>query len=207
MAEPKQIEATAKGAVSRTEDGPGLPRGLALAAALVIVTIAVVALLLSRPAASLIPGQPPGVLDEYVEALQANDAETAAALLSSDLVGGFTPWLVGTDTSSLEVSDCENVGTNRVRCATDFGPNWFYSRITDEELITTVTVTIDESELDVVAWPPPSGLYQADATFGVWVRETHPDLYDEMYDGDIKYGFDSGAQRSQLADEYLESRG
>lgn len=194
---------------SGTEGVGPSKRGLTIAGALVALTAIVVAaaILLSLSEDGLVAGQPRGVLDEYVAALQANDAEAATALLGSDLVAGFTPFLVGTDTSSLLVSDCENAGGNRVRCTTDFGPNWFYSRIIDEEMITTFTVSIEDGEVDVIAWPAPVGLYEADAVFEEFVSGAHPDRYDEMYDanGGIKQGLESGAARTALAEDFLDA--
>lgn len=182
-------------------------RRFAIAGVLVAAALIAVALVQrSEPEDGLIAGQPPGLLDQYVAALQANDVEAAMAVLVSDVVLDFTPWLVGTDTSTLEVSDCDIGADEVVRCVADLGSNWFYSRITGEEMVTSIIVRIEQDGLDLIDIPAPAGIYSADADFGAWVREAHPDRHDEMYIGStIKNGYDSGAARSELADEYIES--
>lgn len=207
---------------SRTEERSAAPsprrtrrawRWSAVTAGLV-ATAVIAGIALVGPGSSeegLIAGEPPGVLDEYVAALQANDVEKAVGLVHEDLIPEFTAFLVGTDTSTLQVSDCETIdfGPGWVRCRADFGPNWYFSRIMGEELSGTLTIIVYDDGLDLSAFPPPAGVYQADAEFEEWVLKTYPERYDEMFDdiGGIKESYESGLARSELVDEYLSTRG
>lgn len=161
---------------------------------------------------SLVAGQPPGPLEEFARALQANDVAGAQAVIASPDPASFVPWLVGLDTSSVEFTDCALGEQETVECSVDLGPNLFHSRITGENVTSTFSAQITGDQLQAPSLPPPAQLAQAEAAFEQWVQATHPDRYDEMFANPsliiehIRGGYASGAARTELADEYIASR-
>ena len=124
---------------------------------------------------------------------------------------GFLPFLIALDTSDTEFTDCELIEDDRVQCTTIFGPNHFYTRISDELIVTTFTALIANDEISSPVWPPADALPPAERAFEQWVTETYPERYGEMFTDTgvvehIRFSAASGAARTELADEYLASR-
>ncbi len=179
------------------------------AAAFAVVIIAAVAILVvqSRPEESVIAGEPPGVMDEFVAALHDNDAEAVLALVDAPNLG-FVPWIVALDTSDTEFTGCTRGPSDLVTCTVTAGPNWFYSRISDDPMVTTFSATVGTEQLSDPEWPPPPALAPAERAFEQWVEEYHPERYNQMFSfitelEHINFSGPSGAARTELADEYL----
>jgi hypothetical protein len=195
---------------TRRTSGPWLAAA-AFGVLAVVAIVAAVALQLTKEE-SLVAGQPPGALEDFVAALQANDTEAAIAVAAPGAEDGFVHWQVALDTSDLEFTDCQPVGDITVRCTTTFGPSYFYTRLAGEPLVTTFTASIRDGRfVPAPQWPPPEGLVAAERAFEAWVAESHPERYDEMFSeysllAHIKFTEASGAARTELAEEYLASR-
>ena len=183
--------------------GRGIWIGVA-AAALVVVAGA---LLLFRSEEGLIAGEPPGPLDAYVTALRANDSQAALAALSEDVLPGFTPWLVGSDTSGIEVTECEIRDAVRrlVVCQVDMGPAFFQTQIGGGR-DTTLLASLDDSTMELIDMPNPDS--NASRAFRDWVAEFHPDRYGELFDDSGIDGTvwteEAGRLQFEFLDEYLD---
>ncbi len=178
---------------------------------LVVIAVAAAAVLQLTEEEALVAGQPPGPLEEFVHALQANDVDATLAVVDAQDESSFIPWLIGLDTSDVAFTDCVLGERERVECTVNFGPSWFYSRITGEDLVTTFSARVGESEVNGPSMPPPAGMVDVDAEFEQWVLETYPERYDEMFsvssiEGHIRFSGPSGAARTELVEEYLASR-
>ena len=177
---------------------------------IVVALAAIVVLQATQEEEALVAGQPPGALEEFVAALHNNDTEAALALVNQPNLG-FLPWLVALDTSDVEFTDCALIADGRVQCSTTFGPNHFYSRISDDPMDSTFTALIENGRLNGPQWPPPDELRPAERSFEQWVTETYPERYSEMFTEagsveHIRFSAASGAARTELANEYLASR-
>lgn len=182
----------------------------AFASAVLIAVAALVVIQLTEQE-SLVAGQPPGPLEEFVEAIQAGDTEKVDAMLSISQ-RAFPRWLIGLDASGIEFTDCEAMPSNRIVCSVSMGPDWFYSRIVGYPLQTTFAAQIGDERILGPEWPTPEGLVEAEAEFEAWVLATYPERYDTMFveapfgPENIKFGTESGMARSELLDEFLASR-
>ena len=188
---------------------PSVPARAWLASAVVIVVIGATALFINREEQGLIAGQPPGPLDAYVAALQANDAEAAVAVLSSDVLPGFTPWLVGSDTSGIGVTNCRvtDVEIGRVVCDVDMGPDFFYTLIGGNRE-TELYANVGDTHIDLIDIPNPDRNV-AGVRFRRWVEEFHIDRYAEMFDSSAstmeltRWTEEAAETQFEFLDEYL----
>ncbi len=172
--------------------------------------------------------QPPGLLDEFVSALQHNDAESSLALVNDSVTfhnHDFIRWLIGLDTSGVEFTDCvpnalETVYTADgalagrlmdVTCSISMGPDWFYSRITGEVMEAEFSARVFAGTITIAKFDALSGVAEADREFEAWVEQVYPERYDEMFAANselanILFDDPSGAARTELAAEYLASQ-
>jgi hypothetical protein len=115
---------------------------------------------------------------------------------------------VALDTSDTEFTDCTRGLADRVTCTVIAGPNWFYSRISDDPMVTTFSATVGAEQLSDPDWPQPPALEPAERAFEEWVQAYHPERYDQMFTEftlvmHINFSGPSGGARTELADEYL----
>lgn len=192
----------------RTRRGPWIAAA-AFAAVLAVVAGAVM-ISQTGESESLVAGQPPGPLEEFVLALQAGDTETVDAVVDEPEMG-FPHWLIGLGTSDVEFTDCAMTDADHVSCSVSMGSDWFYSRIVGYPLETTFSAIVDDGRLRRPEFPTPQGLAPAEAEFEDWVLETYPERWDEMFTEmsfveNILFNHKSGAARAELLEEFLASR-
>ena len=191
--------------------GPWLAAA-AFGLAIVVAVAAVVAMQLTDEE-SLVAGQPPGTLEDFVTAVQDGDAEAAVILGGNQLAAPFLEWIIALDLSGAEFRNCKLRDSLRTTCSVSAGPNWFYSRIVGHPMWSTFSTRVLDDRLHNTMWDTPPGLVDADAEFEAWVIERYPERYATMFapadvfaPGNIRFGTESGLARMELLEEFLASR-
>ena len=152
------------------------------------------------------------VMQDLAAAMRADDMASVAGFDADTAVEGFIEWQIGMrlDPTFSNCSEITGAGTTLVNCDVTSGDEYFYAVIAGEAMTSTASGNVnDDGVLIPSNWPPPEGLLSIDAEFRTWVRDTHPDLEDQMwgFPGNlgIKMTRESGELRTQLLDEYLAS--
>ena len=160
------------------------------------------------PVMTVAQGQ--ALMDDFVAALKAGDAEVARALIIDDGSVGpdYLGWLIALDTTGVEFFDC-TYEPDSVTCQTTMGPNHFFERIHGENVENTFTATLENGLIVNPSWPAQSADQTAEGAFRIWAQETHPELADVMFDTSflrVVFTEESGKARAALVDEYLVYR-
>ncbi len=152
---------------------------------------------------------PEGVMERMgaaVEAANPEEFEDLSAPLDAE-EESFLGWILAMEADP-EFTNCE--GTAAVTCDVTMGEDYFFSVLEDDNLASTVTVSVrPDGTFGVMSWPPPEGLVAAEVELRTWIRETHPEEEDRMFGsilGVLKFTEEAGELHMEYLDEYMAYR-
>ena len=128
--------------------------------------------------------------------------------LEWNLALGMDPTFTDCQVNSAAVPTPETI----VTCQVTMGEDYFFSTVLDENLPTYVRVRVEtDGTFDVLAWPDPDGLVGIESDMRKWIKATHPQLEDRMFDsngyaGVLRFSEESGELHMEYLAEYLAYR-
>ena len=156
------------------------------------------------------------VMDRVQVAIEAADPGAFESLFTVEDTFGtsFLDWNLGLGMNPT-FNDCAVESTNEratlVACSVAMGDEYFSAVVTNTAADTTLKVQVlEDGEFTVAAWPAPPGLIEAETEMRNWIRQSHPELEDQMFGFDhagiIRFSKEAGELHAQYLDEFLAAR-
>lgn len=150
-------------------------------------------------------------VQEFAETLRQGDMEAAAAFLGPEI--GFFDiefWEWNSIIEKVEFVDCqvlnETADGSEINC-TWLGDEdaWFSLVLGQPQLTSNFWAAVDtDGVLTEISSPPAPGVKQAESDFREWIRATHPEDEDRMFDrAEVRFSKESAELHMQYLDEYL----
>lgn len=179
----------------------------------VIFLVAAVMAVLGFAAMFLLGGDDPTpteVAEDLAAAVRDGDEGRIEELVAHSGERRFYRWLVSVEAAPVFSNCAEDSpradGSVPVACDVAFGETFFYSRVLDTTLTTTVSGVIDtDGRWSGSNFPPPAEVVPAELELKRWVQRNRPELVDDMFSSGVGLRFteEAGAMHMDILEDYL----